>query len=487
MSANDETQRLTSISQRQFELYALALEQGPNFDPAHILGAYQDRNGSVTGSILFDPNNGTFSILAMRRRIDHCWIKVEESGPYSTPEAALEGMTAAMRAGDPPEPLLPGAKRRQHLLKPGPRGTSPEFDLLTTTISHWPALMAVGESYLALPNPDANFVPDFQTSNFASRLFELYLFNCFREQGLNVRQAHVSPDFFIEKDGNACWIEAVTANSELPRTGGIGKWVHAPKDRIDRLTGNSAERFAKTLRGKLQRNYHELAHVKEQPFALAVADFHVSGSMVWSREALPTYLYGLRADVVGDGAERRAIGVPIAKLTGQHSIPAGLFRDPDFAHLSAVLFSNSATLAKFNRMGFLAGWRPPGLTMRRQGILYDRTPGALEPIDFNLQVDSAEYQALWPWGEAWCQELEVFHNPLAKHPIPFDLIPGATHWFERDGNIECSTIWANSVLSSITQLRLASKPAATSEVRDQSGPAVNAGSHEHIPDNDHDE
>lgn len=39
-------------------------------------------------------------------------------------------------------------------------------------------------------------------------------------------------------------------------------------------------------------------------------------------------------------------------------------------------------------------------------------------------------------------------NPLEIHPIPFDLIPGATHWFERN------TIWANSVLSSVTQLRM---------------------------------
>jgi len=112
-------------------------------------------------------------------------------------------------------------------------------------------------------------------------------------------------------------------------------------------------------------------------------------------------------------------------------------------------------------MGFLAGWRPPGLEMIRRGILFDRTPGALEPIDFELTVGSDEYQSLWPWGEAWCQELEVFHNPRAAHPIPFDLIPGATHWFERDGDVECSTIWANSVLSSITHLRM-SREAATS-------------------------
>jgi hypothetical protein len=43
----------------------------------------------------------------------------------------------------------------------------------------------------------------------------------------------------------------------------------------------------------------------------------------------------------------------------------------------------------------------------------------------------------------------VFHNPLAANPIPFDLIPGATHWFKRDGDIECRT---NTVLTSITHL-----------------------------------
>ena len=470
MTEPDEQRLITPISQRQFELYALSLDRGPNFDPAQIFGAYQAGRGRVSGCILHHPEKGTFTSLALRRRVDHRWVKIDESGAWPTPEAALDHLSISMRSGDPHEPLPPGAKRRPLLLKVGSRGTSPEFDLLTSTISHLPALMAVGECYLALPNPDANFVNDFQTNNFASRLFELYLFACFREQGLAIHQDYVSPDFWIEKDGDECWIEAVTANSDTPRAGGIGDWVHAPTDRNERLTGAIAERFAKTLRSKLQRNYHELEHVKGRPFALAIADFHASGSMVWSREALPAYLYGLRADVKGDGQERHAIGTPIANLTGKHGIPAGLFRDPDSAHLSAVIFSNSATLAKFNRMGFLAGCRPPGLTMIRSGILFDRTPGALEPIDFDFSVDSPEYQALWPWGEAWCQELEVFHNPQAKHPIPFDLIPGATHWFERDGDIECNTIWANSVISSITHLRMADEPGKASVAGDESEP-----------------
>lgn len=456
--ADDGDERLIKpISERQFELYALALERGPNFDPAHIFAAYKVGRGSACGCILLDPERGAFTTLALRRRIDHCWVRIDEAGPFATPEAALDRLNIGMRGGDPPEPLPPSVRRRQPLMEIGPRGISPEFKLLASTASHLPALMAVGECYLALPNPDANFVTDLQTNNFAARLFELYLLACFREQGLVVRQDHVSPDFCIEQDSASCWIEAVTANSETPRAGGIGDWVHAPVDRNERLTGAPAERFAKTLRGKLQRNYHELDHVKGQPFALAIADFHESGSIVWSREALPTYLYGLRADVEGTGAQRHAIGTPISNLTGKHGIPAGLFRDPEFTHLSAVVFSNAATLAKFNRMGFLAGWRPPGLTMIRQGILFDRTPGALEPIDFELSVESSEYQSLWPWGEAWCQELEVFHNPQAANPIPFGLIPGATHWFERDGDVECSTIWANSVLASVTHLRISNE------------------------------
>ena len=453
MAADTASLLIKPISVRQFELYALSLDRGPNFDPATIFAAYQVGRGAACGAILLDQGTGTFSTVALRRRVDHCWTCVCQQGQFSTPEQALDVLSTDMRGGDAPEPIPLGARRRPLLTELGPRGSSPEFDLLTRSMSHLPALMALGECYLALPRPDRNFVPDLQTNNFASRLFELYLLACFREQGLRVRQDHVSPDFQIEKDGATCWVEAVTANAETRRAGGIGDWVHAPADRTERLTGAPAERFAKTLRGKLQREYHALSHVNGHPFAIAIADFHSSGSMMWSREALPAYLYGVRADIEGEGTTRRAVGKPISNLTGKNAIPAGLFRDPAFAQLSAVIFSNAGTLAKFNRMGFLAGWRPPGLSMIRRGILFDRTPGALEPIDFELEVGSPEYDALWPWGEAWCQELEIYHNPLAVHPIPFELVPGATHWFEREGEVECSTIWANSVISSVTQLR----------------------------------
>jgi hypothetical protein len=72
--------------------------------------------------------------------------------------------------------------------------------------------MAAGEIYFGMPNPDDNFVADFQTENFDSCLFELYLFACFREQGATVSQDYDSPDFLIARAGHQCSIEAVTAN-----------------------------------------------------------------------------------------------------------------------------------------------------------------------------------------------------------------------------------------------------------------------------------
>lgn len=303
-----------------------------------------------------------------------------------------------------------------------------------------------------MPNPDDNFVPDFQTSNFHSRLWELYLVACFREQGVLVSQVHHSPDFYLQRDGHECYVEAVTANPSGEREQGFPKPVLAPQNIEERTLGQPAVRFAKTLRSKLQLNYEQLAHVRGKPFALALADFQAPGSMVWTREALPSYLYGLHIQVENTKEGKKAVGRKVDTLKSAQNIPAGLFRDESTKHLSAILFSNAATLGKFNRMGYLAGFRPPNLRMVRRGILYDRTPGALEPIPFDFDILSDEYAALWPGGEAWCQELEVFHNPLAEYPLNFELLPGATHWYEENGEVVCSSMWQWSVLASVTTL-----------------------------------
>ncbi|WP_405232042.1 hypothetical protein [Lentisalinibacter salinarum] len=436
---------------REFELYALALPHGPNFEEFALYSTWRSENAGSVGAVLF--NGQQFRLLVLRRQTDHRFVVTHDDilrDRSIDPEAHLKEL---MRPEEPPEAMPPSQKRRPRLFTVGSRKLNERFRLITSAVSHYPALMTIGETYLAMPRPDDNSVPDFQTDNFDSRLWELYLFACFREQGIRTSQDQPSPDFFIERDGHSGYVEAVTTNPPGERLEGFPPPQHSPEDHTERMIGPAAERFAKTLRNKLQREYHNMPHVRGHVFAIAIADFHAPSSMIWSREALPSYLYGIHAYVEEGPEGRVAVGERIENLRGDAAIPAGLFGDQSMADLSAVIFSNAGTIAKFNRMGVLAGFRPPRLRFVRAGTFFDRTPGALEPIPFELDILSDEYAAKWPpHGEPWCQELEVFHNPLAAHPMPFDLLPGATHWFERDGEIVCETIWEWSVLASVTKI-----------------------------------
>jgi hypothetical protein len=124
MAAETGSLLIKPISVRQFELYALSLDPGPNFDPASVCATYQVGRGGACGGILLDQETGTFSTIAMRRRVDHCWTCVAKSGPFPSPEQTLDTLSIDMRGGDPPEPLPPGVRRRPLLIEVGPRGSS---------------------------------------------------------------------------------------------------------------------------------------------------------------------------------------------------------------------------------------------------------------------------------------------------------------------------------------------------------------------------
>lgn len=439
------------LEQRLFELCAPSLDYCNISELCFVESYWRSESLNEIGILVANMQKKEFDIIAFRRQRDYRFIVTSKICGIASKNQAVLILEDAMRVGDALEPIPPGIKKRPALKKFDKKKIGDSFRLLVSDAHHYPALMAVGETYLAMPNPDDNFMSDLQTENFDARLWELYLFACFREQNLTVSQDQPSPDFLIIKDDLSCYVEAVTANS-IEKNKGFPTPKSAPADTNERLLGVSANRFAKTLHSKIQRNYEKLPHVQGKPFALALADFHAPGSMVWTRESLPSYLYGFSLKVTNETNKKTANVFPVDVLLGEFKIPAGLFRSPEMAHLSAVIFSNAGTLGKFNRMGYLAGYQPKGLRMSRCGILFDRTPAALEPIKFDFDILDTRYTELWPGGEAWCQELELFHNPLAAHPIDIDLFPGATHWFESDQGLECLSPWEWTVLSSITHL-----------------------------------
>lgn len=445
---------MIELPQSLFDVYALALPQGHSFGNAPPIGAWQSNDGLAYAVITRNDSSAKFGLLVARRRVDHTWAITSRDDSFSSYEEAFGRIPELLKEGEPPEQLLPNTAPRPFLHDLGSRNPSDIFQLLLRP-SHHVAAWMLNQLYLSLPNPDANWVSDCQTENFHTRLWEAQLLACFREQGLMVTQPHPSPDFLImNRLGGEAWIEAVTANPRERYNHVNSNPSEPPKDRKERLLGNAAERFAKTIGNKLGRKYHELEHVHRKPFIIALADFHAPSSMTWSREALICYLYGMYPSIRIDESGQFAGAEPVTNLLGKSSFPAGLFADSQHSELSAIIFTNACSIAKLNRVGVSAGALTKGLKYTRIGEFYDRRPNALKGIPFCLEVTSQEYRSLWPQGyEPWCAELEIFHNPYTKYPVARELLPEITHWFEEGGEIVCNSYYETSILCSRTVIQ----------------------------------
>ena len=112
------------------------------------------------------------------------------------------------------------------------------------------------------------------------------------------------------------------------------------------------------------------------------------------------------------------------------TIPSGFFRLPDVENVSAVVFSNSGTISKFNRMGVLGGFGSDRVLMVREGTSFNQDPNAVEPKYFRHVVNAPDY------CESWADGLEVFHNPNALHKLPEEVLPSAAHiYLQKDGQV----------------------------------------------------
>ena len=179
----------------------------------------------------------------------------------------------------------------------------------------------------------------------------------------------------------------------------------------------------------MRKRYWELPHMQGMPFVLAVHDFCAGDSMTWSEPSINNYLFGLRASWHKDEAGKLHITeTPIQEHRwGKKVIPSGFFNQPDTEHVSAVLFSNSATLSKFSRMGKIAGFGSPDVKMLRVGVKHNFDPNATEPIHFTAEVEPGKY------SEKWTEGVRIFHNPRALLPIPPGVFESCAHHFLKDG------------------------------------------------------
>jgi hypothetical protein len=187
-----------------------------------------------------------------------------------------------------------------------------------------------------------------------------------------------------------------------------------------------AIRMGSALYSKARQNYHELEVVRGHPLVLAIEPFFDAGALWHGEIAFLRYLFGLRlAERVGPFE-----AVPDDRKLQEHvgaekRIPSGFFRQPENSHVSAVIFSNSHTVAKFNRMGVLAGLAPEGISYFRFGYGFDPDPDSLQPQSFMYEVGSEP--------ETWAEGLVVIHNPNATVPLGRTAFDGLTQVWEEDG------------------------------------------------------
>ena len=303
---------------------------------------------------------------------------------------------------------------------------SADFVSLRDQPGHAPARSLMQEVAASYRDVDGNFVEQFQTTGFDARTWELFCYALLQDLGAEIDWSHRRPDFLFSLKGAEAGIEAVTANPTEVQ----GKPVEAPveEDAMEYQRHGHAIKLGSALFSKLQKNYWELPQMEGVPLILAIEDFHDPQSLGYSSASLWQYLYGFIGSWQFDEEGTLHITqVPIEHHeAGEKVIPSGFFDLPDAEYVSAVLFGNSGTVAKFNRMGFLSGHgRDEPITMIRRGTSYCHDSNRDMPDVFSYEVGDAGAPK-----ETWGQGLSLFHNPSALRPIPVDFLGLAHHYLE---------------------------------------------------------
>lgn len=413
------------ITRRQFDAYFYSRMPLVRFQAIEVEW-YSFLNNTLLGIVFQDATDRDYGFAIMGRDTRKLYRWVNGSKDFhSTPAKAREEMAVLINSKY--------AKDPQDIYPQGDE-VDPTMDLFNAIIPedkqhHGYKIIAneprfeagrsiINEIANSFVDNDGHFVREFQSVNFNARLWEMYLHVYLHTQGLQIHNNHAAPDFEVDYFDEKYFIEAVTVN---PSGNPARPDLPPPedhKDIVERLSDYMPIKFGSPLFSKLKHKYWEQKHVKDHSLIFAIHDYHNDNSMTWSRTALSEYLYGARARIVDGKPELEKI--EFHEWDGKR-IPSGFFSQEGAENISAVLFSNQATIPKFNRMGKIAGLGSEDVTMLRQGFLYN--PEGLHPIPFSKNVDDPDYE------ESWSDGLVMFHNPNAIHKVSPDAFSDISHIF----------------------------------------------------------
>lgn len=449
-----------SLLKTRFDIYALGTRQSPTRLMSEELSFWSNLDETVIGTVILDYQDNDYGwVIMCRDKIGRfrCTMMDTSITSKKRAEALLRiGISktdpeSIGRQGDEPNAPFDVMSISDNIDK---SNLHPYFIELSERPAKEPARKVIREIAPWLTPSDPHFVQEFQQHQFDQRLWELYVWATFRELGFDIEQKE-APDFTCIAPGIEFSIEATTtapsvngplANHPNPQT---------QEEMKDFIQNYMPMKFGSSLLSKLNKEHHgkkywELEHTTGKPFVIAIADFHKPadkaepGSMVYSQPALPIYLYGNRFEweFVGKNLVVKPVQVKDHKF-GEKVIPSGFFDLPEAKNISAVIFSNAGTIAKFDRMGVIAGFGKENHKYIRMGFRYDPDPNAVVGTPFSEDVSDPEYE------EYWSDEIQIFHNPNASIPLPEDWFGDVQQHSFKDGNLY-SYVPHKAVISSHT-------------------------------------
>ncbi len=259
---------------------------------------------------------------------------------------------------------------------------------------------------------------EFQTT-FNSTFWELYLYNVMKKWSFTISFDHQYPDFIIQKPYEIC-IEAVTASNAIDEKAewerDYKKFLDGKVD-IEEVVRIATIRLANALISKYRKfkeHYSNSPQVKRKPFIIAVAPFEQPFFWEQTQRAIGQVLYGYKRTIYEDiESENRRIYLGqeyISSITKDNGadIPLGFFSENMMPEISAVIFSNVATMGKVRAMIKDNDDRDMIFSYAK----YNKY--GLKPII--KSCSKAEYQEELEDG------LGIFLNPYANYEIPKDVV-----------------------------------------------------------------
>jgi len=297
----------------------------------------------------------------------------------------------------------------------------PDFIELRNSRGHEGARNLMNEIYSHMGDPTGNFIQDFQTNSYYSRLFELACFAYLESHGINIDMSFAKPDFLVSTENQKVAVEAVTVNPSSGLASGVSLRdleILSPEEMYEKSTNEFPIRMGTALLKKLHQAYWSEPHCRDIPLVFIIGSFHEPGSTFYIDESLGRYLYG-GYDIFPDWVDYKGLYsrvIPIhSHQYGGKTLISNFFSQPFSEHVSAVIYSNSFTVSKFVRMAIQMGLEAT-IEATREGFC--QLPE--DNSDFAIQEYKYHVGELASAVETWFQGVTIFHNPNALIQLPDD-------------------------------------------------------------------